>query len=152
MTILSRSRFLKESDKHLRALAIKELAGVTIRRIPGNFDRGQRSGSSVQIPDGDLETDAIFLAAGLMPKTGSLENLEKGRLDEVVVDNRMRTSVPDVYACGDVVGPPYLTQIARHQGIVAADNILGLPRTMDYKNIPHSISLTHRTGFLHQQD
>ena len=59
----------------------------------------------------------------------------------------MRTSVADVYACGDVVGPPYLTPVARHQGIVAADNILGIPRTMDYKNIPRSISLTHELAY-----
>jgi dihydrolipoamide dehydrogenase len=52
-----------------------------------------------------------------------------------------------VYACGDVVGPPYLTPVARHQGIVAADNILGIPRTMDCKNIPRSISLTHELAY-----
>jgi dihydrolipoamide dehydrogenase len=59
----------------------------------------------------------------------------------------MRTSVPGVYACGDVVGPPYLTPVARHQGIVAADNILGIPRTMDYQNIPRSVSLTHELAY-----
>ena len=78
-----------------------------------------------------------------MPNSELLEGLKKGPIGEVVVDNRMRTSVEDVYACGDVVGPPYLTPVARHQGIVAADNILGIPRTMDYQNIPRSISLTH---------
>ena len=81
-----------------------------------------------------------------------LEGVKKGPLGEVVVDNRMRTSIADVYACGDVVGPPYLTPVARHQGIVAADNILGIPRTMDYPNIPRSISLTHELAYLHQRD
>jgi dihydrolipoamide dehydrogenase len=59
----------------------------------------------------------------------------------------MRTSVPEVYACGDVIGPPFLTPVARHQGIVAADNILGISRTMDYRFIPQSINLSQELAF-----
>ena len=148
VTILSRSTFLKESDKHIRALAIKELAGVTIREnTPVTSIVGKNRVGSVLTPTGKLETDAVFLAAGLVPNTGMLEGVKKGPLSEIVVDNRMRTSVPGVYACGDVVGPPYLTPVARHEGVVAADNILGIPRTMDYKNIPRSISLTRELAF-----
>lgn len=148
VTILSRSTFLKDIDKHLRALAIKELAGVTIREnTPVSSIEGRDRVESVIIPGGEMETDAVFLAAGLRPNAEMLDGVKKGPLGEVVVDNRMRTSVKDVYACGDVVGPPYLTPVARHQGIVAADNILGIPRTMDYQNIPRSISLTHELAY-----
>jgi dihydrolipoamide dehydrogenase len=76
-----------------------------------------------------------------------LNGIKKGPLGEVIVDEHMRTSIPDVYACGDVVGPPYLTPIARHQGIVAADNILGIPRKMDYRFIPQSINLSQELAF-----
>ncbi|HUW85869.1 MAG TPA: FAD-dependent oxidoreductase, partial [Methanoregula sp.] len=65
----------------------------------------------------------------------------------VIVNERMQTSVPDVYACGDVTGPPYLTPVARYQGIVAADNILGIDRTMDYRYIPQSMNLGHELAF-----
>jgi dihydrolipoamide dehydrogenase len=148
VTILSRSTFLKDTDKHIKALAIKELAGATIREnTPVTAIGGKDRVTSVQTPEGQLEADAVFLAAGLVPNTGSLEGLKKGLLGEIIVDNRMRTSVKDVYACGDVAGPPYLTPVARHQGIVAADNILGIPRTMDYKNIPRSINLTHELAY-----
>lgn len=148
VTILSRSTFLKDSDKHLKALAIKELAGVTLREnttVTAISGKGQAS--SVQIHGGELEADAVFLAAGLIPNSEVLEGVRKGPLGEVVVDNHMQTNVTGVYACGDVVGPPYLTPVARHQGIVAADNILGIPRIMDYKNIPRSISLTHELAY-----
>ena len=148
VTILSRSTFLKEADKHIRALAIKELAGVSIREnTPVTSVIGEDRVTSVRTPDGEHEADAVFLAAGLVPNAEMLDGVKKGPLGEVVVDNRMRTSVPDVYACGDVAGPPYLTPVARHQGIVAADNILGIPRTMDYTNIPRSISLTHELAY-----
>jgi dihydrolipoamide dehydrogenase len=148
VTILSRSAFLKDADKHIRALAIRELAGVTIREnTPVTSIAGKDRVESVQIPGGQPGADAVFLAAGLVPNSEVLEGVKKGSLGEVIVDNRMRTSVADVYACGDVIGPPYLTPVARHQGIVAADNILGIPRTMDYKNIPRSISLTHELAY-----
>ena len=148
VTILSRSTFLKETDKHLRSLAIRELAGVAIREnTPVTSVTGEGRVASVRIPEGELEADAVFLAAGLVPNSDVLDGVEKGLLGEVVVDNRMRTSIADVYACGDVVGPPYLTPVARHQGVVAADNILGIPRTMDYANIPRSISLTHELAY-----
>jgi dihydrolipoamide dehydrogenase len=148
VTILSRSTFLKDTDKHLRALAIRELAGVTIREnTPVNSIGGEDRVTSVQTPASPLDTDAVFLAAGLVPNSESLDGVKKGPIGEVVVDNRMRTSIEGVYACGDVIGPPYLTPVARYQGIVAADNILGIPRTMDYKNIPRSISLTHELAY-----
>jgi len=76
-----------------------------------------------------------------------LNGINKGPVGEIIVDEHMRTSVPDVYACGDVIGPPYLTPVARHQGIVAADNILGIPRTMDYRFIPQSINLSQELAF-----
>lgn len=148
VTILSRSTFLKETDRHLRSLAIKELVGVTIHEnTPVRSIAGEGRVTSVQTSLGDLETDAVFLAAGLVPNSEALEGVKKGPLGEVVVDNHMRTTLADVYACGDVVGPPYLTPVARHQGIVAADNILGIPRTMDYSGIPRSISLTHELAY-----
>jgi dihydrolipoamide dehydrogenase len=148
VTILSRSTFLKDADKHIRALAIRELAGVTIREnTPVTSIGGKDRAESVLTPGGQVETDAVFLAAGLVPNSDVMDGVNKGPLGEVIVDKRMRTNVADVYACGDVVGPPYLTPVARHQGIVAADNILGIPRTMDYTNIPRSISLTHELAY-----
>jgi dihydrolipoamide dehydrogenase len=135
-------------DKHLRALAIRELAGVTIREnAPVSSILGKERVGSVMIKDGELEADAVVIAAGLVPNSESLEGIKKGPRGEIIVDNRMRTSVADVYACGDVTGPPNMTPVARHQGITAADNILGIPRTMEYRNIPRSINLTHEIAF-----
>jgi dihydrolipoamide dehydrogenase len=79
-----------------------------------------------------------------------LNGVKKGSEGEVIVDGHMRTSVPEVYACGDVIGPPFLTPVARHQGIVAADNILGISRVMDYRFIPQSINLSQELAFCDQ--
>jgi dihydrolipoamide dehydrogenase len=94
-----------------------------------------------------VPADAVLIAVGLVPRSEAIEGVRKGLAGEVIVDDHMRTSVPGVYAAGDVTGPPYLTPVARHEGIVAADNILGIDRKMDARFIPQSISLDHELAF-----
>src|SRR3989449_9146033 len=49
----------------------------------------------------------------------------------------METSVPGVYAIGDMVGPPLLAHKAMAEGVVAAEAIVGRsPRPLDYGNVP----------------
>jgi dihydrolipoamide dehydrogenase len=148
VTVLSRSSFLKTLDRHLRALAIKELEGVDIREgMTVRSVNGEGVVGSVTAGDARIDADAVLVAAGLLPRSEMLDGVEKGPSGEVIVDKYMRTSVPGVYACGDVTGPPYLTPVARYQGIVAADNILGRERTMDLRFIPQSLSLAHELAF-----
>jgi len=59
----------------------------------------------------------------------------------------METSVPGVYAAGDVTGPPYLTPVARREGRRAADAILGLPLKPALATIPQTIRLRHEHSF-----
>jgi dihydrolipoamide dehydrogenase len=152
VTLISRSVFLKSLDRHLRPLATSDLGDVEIREnTPLLSIEGCSEVTGVRIgSDGGEATvpaDAVLIAAGLVPRSDAIEGVRKGQNGEVVVDYHMRTSVPGVYAAGDVTGPPYLTPVARHEGIVAADNILGLDRTMDYRYIPQSISLGHELAF-----
>ncbi|MDO9325327.1 MAG: NAD(P)/FAD-dependent oxidoreductase [Methanoregula sp.] len=152
VTILCRSTFLKDIDKHLHALALKDLSSVDIQENTQvrSIDGSSRAETLTIVKEGKTtlhETDAVLIATGLVPRSEMLNGIKKGPGGEVVVDEHMRTSVPEVYACGDVIGPPYLTPVARHQGIVAADNILGIPRTMDYRYIPQSINLSQELAF-----
>ncbi|HYQ87656.1 MAG TPA: dihydrolipoyl dehydrogenase [Bacteroidota bacterium] len=60
--------------------------------------------------------------------------LEKGWIQ---VDDFSRTSVKDVYAIGDVAGPPWLAHVASKEGIVCVESIAGKnPQPIDYDNIP----------------
>ena len=58
---------------------------------------------------------------------------------KVLVNERMETGIPDLYAAGDVVGGVLLAHKASAEGIVAAENALGGNSTMDYKVIPSCI-------------
>jgi dihydrolipoamide dehydrogenase len=152
VTLLSRSTFLKNFDKHLRALALKDLGSANIVENTSvqSIDGGSGVKSLQTATEGKisrLEADTVLIATGLVPRSDMLQGLKKGPKGEVIVDEYMRTSVQDVYACGDVVGPPFLTPVARHQGIVAADNILGIPRKMDYRFTPQSINLSQELAF-----
>jgi dihydrolipoamide dehydrogenase len=152
VTLLCRTTFLKNTDKHLRTLAIKDLKTVEI--LENTQVRSIDSSNGVksltlatEAQTFRQEADAVLIAAGLVPRSELLNGIKKGLGGEVIVDEHMRTSVPEVYACGDVIGPPYLTPVARYQGMVAADNILGIPRTMDYRFIPQSINLSQELAF-----
>jgi len=153
VTLVARSDVLKVLDDKQRAVALKDLEGITIHHGTSLLAiNGDRHLSSVTIgsPDGlqaDIECDALFVATGLSPRSGNLHGIAKGPRGEVLVDCHMETNIKGVYAAGDVTGPPYLTPVARHEGIVAAENILGRVTTMDYRFFPQSINLTSEHAF-----
>jgi len=153
VTLLARSDVLKVLDEKQRAVALKELEGITIHSgttlLAVNGERHLGS-VSVRTPDAsqtEIECDALFIATGLSPQSENLHGIAKGPGGEVLVDSHMETSIKGVYAAGDVTGPPYLTPVARHEGITAAENILGRVTTMDYRFFPQSVNLATEHAF-----
>jgi dihydrolipoamide dehydrogenase len=147
--IVARHGLLRDLDEKMRSAALRDLAGIGIReQIAVASIEGSGRVRSALLADGEeLEADAVLLATGLVPRSELLQGLEKGPDGAVVVDSRMRTSVKNVYAAGDVIGPPYLTPAARREGVVAAENILGRPTVMDYEGIPQAMSLRYDYAF-----
>jgi NAD(P) transhydrogenase len=89
-------------------------------------------GLAVTLPGGEVLRPAkVLLAAGRAGNTDGL-GLEaagvavNGR-NQVAVDSRMQTTVPGVYAAGDVVGPPVLASVSMEQGRVAVCYAFGIP-------------------------
>lgn len=92
--------------------------------------------------DGEQSTISaaqILLSTGRRPVTANL-NLDKLGVElfrnGVKVDEHMRTSHPNIYACGDITGQSLLAHTAVREGEVAANNILGKADSMSYKAIP----------------
>jgi pyruvate/2-oxoglutarate dehydrogenase complex dihydrolipoamide dehydrogenase (E3) component len=86
-----------------------------------------------------IKADAILVAAGRKPNTEGL-GLEKAGVEYSVrgiqTDNRMRTNVKHIYACGDVNGLMPFTHVAGYEaGIALTNAILRLPRKSDYSKI-----------------
>ena len=85
--------------------------------------------------------DAVLFATGMRPASPHVSGVLKRNDGSIIVNERMETSVPGVYACGDVTGAPYFTPVSRLQGFAAADAILGHPRTVDLSRIPFTVVL-----------
>ena len=90
----------------------------------------------------EVEAEKVLVATGRMPYTAGL-NLEgvgvKVERRAIVVDEYLRTSVPEIYAIGDVTGGIMLAHVASREGAVAAENALGHERRMDYRVVPNCV-------------
>jgi dihydrolipoamide dehydrogenase len=87
-----------------------------------------------------IEADIVFSAVGIttniedigLDKTGV--RTDKGKVE---VDDFYRTSVPGIFAIGDIVHGPALAHVASAEGIICVEKIAGAEvEPLDYKNIP----------------
>jgi dihydrolipoamide dehydrogenase len=89
-----------------------------------------------------LEAEKVIMSVGRRPDL-SLLNVERIGLGHkngaLLVDERMETTVPGVYAAGDVVGGIMLAHVATSEGECAAKNAMGIDTRIDYKAIPSCI-------------
>lgn len=96
---------------------------------------------TVTLADGStLTCDRLLLAAGRKPNTAGL-NLDAAgvKLDEVgriEVDDNYRTSVPGIYAIGDVIRGPMLAHKASEEGVVLVEQLAGQKPRLNYDTIP----------------
>lgn len=92
-----------------------------------------------------LEADVVLVAVGRVPNTSGLGLAEAGvETDQrgwIKADARLQTSVPGIYAVGDVLGPAriMLAHVASMEGLVAARNCLGAAEAMDYAVVPAAV-------------
>ncbi|NLB00977.1 MAG: NAD(P)/FAD-dependent oxidoreductase [Methanomicrobiales archaeon] len=147
--MVARHGLLCVLDEKMRSAALRDLAGIGIHEDTSamSIEGGGRVRSVLLTDGSEIAADAVLLATGLVPHSGMLQGLDKRPNGAIVVDRRMRTSVPGVYAAGDLIGPPYLTPAARKEGMVAAENILGRDTIMNYEGIPQSMSLRYDYAF-----
>ena len=90
----------------------------------------------------DLTVDKVLVAAGRAPNTETAGLAEAGvKLTErgfVQVDDRFQTSVPGVYAIGDVAGNQMLAHKGSREGHVLAELLAGQhPHPVNYENVPN---------------
>ena len=99
---------------------------------------------TVESPDGTKELDCqkVLVAVGVQGNSDGLGLKELGiEVDRsfIQVDERMQTSIPGVYAIGDVTGKLLLAHVAQAQGIVAVETIAGMESpALDYKKMPRA--------------
>jgi dihydrolipoamide dehydrogenase len=155
-------RILPLEDEEMSSMMTRELTkrGVTIR-TGTTVEKIERRDDAVKavLKDGtvvDAEKLLVSVGRGFNSKGIGLEKIgvQAGTRGEILVNARMETNVPGVYAIGDVVGKAMLAHVASAQGKVAVDNILGHPREINYRVVPAGIFTLPeigRVGFTERQ-
>ncbi len=97
----------------------------------------------VYFPDGShVEAERVVIATGRTPRIVGIGlgavGIEPGESGGIDVDDRCRAG-DGVWAAGDVTAVMPFTHVAHYQGEIAADDILGRPRTADYRAIPRVV-------------
>ncbi|MDI9409448.1 MAG: dihydrolipoyl dehydrogenase [Candidatus Pacebacteria bacterium] len=128
-------RILPAEDAEIAAIAHKDfvkqgmkiITSASVKSLTKNAD-----GVAVVVEQGGKaethQVERVILAMGIV---GNVENLglEGTKIlvekTHIVVDSMLRTGEPNIYAIGDVAGPPWLAHKASHEGVMAAELCAG---------------------------
>jgi dihydrolipoamide dehydrogenase len=87
-----------------------------------------------------LEADVVLVSIGRRPNTEGLDldkaGLQANQRGQIETDHEFRTSVPGIWAIGDVIPGPMLAHKAEDEGIAVAENIAGLTGIVNHDVIP----------------
>jgi dihydrolipoamide dehydrogenase len=128
-----------------RALKAKGLVFKLESKVTAATVAGQAVTVTVAGPKGEetLSCDKVLVAVGRRPCTDTAGLAAAGvALDDhgrVAVDEALRTSVPGVYAIGDLVRGPMLAHKASEEGVAVAEIVAGKPGHVSYGAIPNVI-------------
>ncbi len=99
-------------------------------------------GVVVRTQDGEeFPADHVLVAVGRRPNSAGLDKLgiECDRHGFIVVDENLETSVPGIYAIGDLVPGPMLAHKASAEGLRLAAHLAGEDYSLDYATIPQAV-------------
>jgi len=150
VTVVNRSdQILRGYDEQIRdrLLQISTQKGIEFI-FNANFDRIEKKDDETLRVHFDeppcCDTDLLLFAIGRSPKIEGLGLEEAGvKIDDkgaIVVDADYRSSVPSIFAVGDVTNRVQLTPVAIREGQAFADAIFGnKPTRVDYATIPSAV-------------
>ena len=148
IVIERQERILSNEDEELVQSLAKRMESQGIRLCTGmTVEKVRKSGDGIVViakDNGDNEyeefsTDSLLIAVGRKPNVGDLGLEAIGVVYDrkgIKVDATLRTTVKNLYACGDVVGPYLFSHIAERQAIIATRNaLLPFSRKIDYEHV-----------------
>ena len=139
-------RILPREDADAAAVVHRALESEGVRTRTGAAvtsvaARGRHAGALCLEDGSTVDFDRLLVAVGRQPRTGDLGLETVGvELDPrgfVVVDARLRTTNPRVWAAGDLTGHPQFTHVAGvHGSLAAANAVLGVRRSVETSAVP----------------
>ncbi|UVI27657.1 dihydrolipoyl dehydrogenase [Paenibacillus spongiae] len=135
-------------DTDMSSLVAKKLKGVGAEIVTGaqaksaeQTDKDVTVTYTVNGEDKQVTADYLLVTVGRRPNTDGelgldLINVKMTDRGLIEVNEQCQTSVPHIYAIGDIIAGPALAHKAMYEGRVAAEAIAGQPSKIDYKCIP----------------
>ena len=141
--------FDEDVRSHVRSEMEKDgitvLTGCTVNKVDRHGQESTREFTSHLSNGSSIASDQVMFAIGRHPNVGGL-GLEKAGVainpnnGGITVDSFSRTSVPNIYAIGDVTHRINLTPVAIREGHAFADTVFGKRSVqVDHENIPTAV-------------
>lgn len=140
-------RILPRDDQELVAMLSQRLAAEGLRIMTGTRAlKVARNGNEIvltvetgQKQQEELRSASLLVAAGRKPNVDGLD-LEKAGVQYgpkgIVTDAHLRTTAPNIFACGDVVGPYQFSHMTEYQAVTATGNMfLPFKKKIDYNMV-----------------
>jgi dihydrolipoamide dehydrogenase len=140
-------RAVSTEDEEISEILEKELKKKKIKLITNiKVEKVEVKESSVQVflSDGRaIEAEKVLVSIGraINSKDIGLENIgvKTGQRGEIIVNDKMETSIKGVYAVGDVTGGIMLAHMASKEGMIAAENAVGGDAVINRSVVPAAI-------------
>ncbi len=91
----------------------------------------------------NIQVDAVLVAVGRKPNTENLGlddlKIKINDRNQIIVNDKYQTNIPNIYAAGDVIPGPMLAHKAEEESIAAVENMVGKFGHVDYRCIPSVI-------------
>jgi dihydrolipoamide dehydrogenase len=132
----------KTVEKYMKLDGINLMTGSRVEKIDQD---------SVYVNGEKIQAEKVLLCIGRKANINSDELKSIGIAHDdkcITVNEKMQTSIPNIYAIGDVTGKFELAHVAAKQGEVAADNIMGKNSTVDYSAIPMCVFTFPEVAFV----
>jgi len=97
-----------------------------------------------------ITADKVLISVGRRPNSSDI-GIEKAGVEVdqkgyIKVDSHLRTNIDGIYAVGDVIGGLQLAHVASEEGKIAAENIAGKNKEMDYSVVPWAVFTSPEIG------
>jgi dihydrolipoamide dehydrogenase len=129
----------KQLERSFKKIGMKVMTGSNVESVDTSKNNCL---VTIKTPKGQeiVEAEIVLSAVGI---TTNIENIGleeagvKTEVGKIVVDDYYKTSVPGIFAIGDIVHGPALAHVASAEGIICVEKIAGKEvDPLDYKNIP----------------
>jgi dihydrolipoamide dehydrogenase len=129
-----------ELAKSFKKRGIKVLLGSRVTETDTDGDGVRVTVVKEDSTSQTITAEAALVAIGVIPNVENLGLEAVGLTPQkngIAVDRWFQTQAENIYAIGDVIGPPWLAHVASHEGITCVEKIANQdPQPLDYQNVP----------------